>query len=48
MLSRVAHNVRGKLILQLNVQRAGAKPAKLDRLLPKFLKHGGLVDINCS
>lgn len=47
-LAHQAHNVEGKLTLQLNIRHVGPNPFNLDHLLPKFLGHGGLVDINCT
>ena len=47
-LAHQAHNVEGKLTLQLNIRRADPRPFNLDHLLPNFLGHGGSVDINCT
>jgi hypothetical protein len=49
LLSRLAQQVRNienKLTLQLKIRRLGPEPLKFDHLVPKFLGHGGLVDIN--
>ena len=47
-LAHQAHNVEGKLTLQLNIRRADPRPFNLDHLLLNFLGHGGSVDINCT
>ena len=49
VLSRLAqqvHNIEIKLTLQLNIRLLGPEPFKFDHLVPKFLAHGGLVDLN--
>jgi hypothetical protein len=43
-LAQQVHNAEGKLTLQLNF--LGIKSIKIDRILPKFLGCGGLVNIN--
>lgn len=44
-LAQQAHNV---MTLQLKILDFNPKSLEIDRLLPEFLRYGGLADINCD